>query len=279
MTDTLKANLDTRLDEAFKLENAYNPDKNPFADFLAKQKQAHVERQLSAWRAAPENNGKTPEDTAAQETKLREQFDKEKLPELTKQLREKSLGVYDGKDEVKVDGVVNNVASGGISGLLSGNFLGGLMASLQNAMVGLVLSIPWVGDKIGQISTFIGSKFSSWSSGQPSLGWQEAGESYKKEKVIKRMQDGLAQYADAEKLRAMVEQSGSPELKKPTMTVTVATERQASELPAEQKKEATEAAKPAAETGMSPAPDTAAGEQYVMGRFFGKPVVVRREIS
>ncbi len=222
MPGNISDNLKKHLDASVGVGNAYDTDANPFAGFLAKQKDAYAETKLAAWRA--QNNNATSEQLSERAADLRNEFDEKKLPGLLDDLKKKTLARYNGKDDIKIENLVGGMTGGALTGnlmsMMTGGGIGGFFASFHHAIGGFILGLPVVGDFLGTSTTWIKSQFS----GDKSLSWGEASQAYQSDKVKKHMTEGLSQYADMDKLNTLVDRAVAgetpPEVKK-IATVTV----------------------------------------------------------
>lgn len=225
MPDDASKNLKQHLDARVNAENAYDTEANPFAGFLARQKEAYTENKMAAWRAQSQNNSAAPEQIAAQSAQFRNEFDENKLPGLLDDLKKKTVASYNGKDDIKIEGLVGSVTGGALTGNLMnmamGGGLGGLFTSLHHAVGGFILGLPFVGDLIGTATTWLKSKFS----GDTPLSWAEARQAFQSDRTRKHMAESMAQYADMDKLNEIVDNAvagkAPPEIKKPVASVAV----------------------------------------------------------
>ncbi len=160
------------------------------------------------------------DDKIAQIQQLDSQFDAEwdKNKDITNQksLKFSVMKSYDGESkETQVENAANtamdkagSVIGGGVSSMLmGGDFAGGISHSFRHMIMGLIMSIPFVGEFLGQAMGWTGSQVKSLFGGEEkALSWSEAGEKVGRDKIKERIGADI-QNADPNRLAALVDEA------------------------------------------------------------------------
>lgn len=145
------------------------------------------------------------------------QWDKNKDKDTSNSLKATLMKAYAGpsKDE-QLDGVADKVSEkantvlGGMATSLvtGGNPMDAANMYTKHGLVGLIMGIPFVGEFLGQVMSFLGNKIKRlFGSNEESLSWSQAGEKVERENIKTRIAAEVGQYADSKRLAKLVDES------------------------------------------------------------------------
>lgn len=196
-----KQQFEKRLEFDLRAENAAS---GAFGKLYTQAKEQFVQSKMTA---AMESGQSVNKEMRGQ---FEKQFDTTEWVKGTAKIKKDTMAAYEGKAEgIDTNDLFSGLTNGAMSSLATGeNPLTGAWYSVKHAAFGLITKIPGVGDFIGQVTAYLGSKLDyALGNRKDSFTWDQAGKRVELEGVKKRMGGLAAIGGDVDKLAVMVQES------------------------------------------------------------------------